>query len=60
MQDILVDSRFRGKHVIVIGGEVFTAKTGEKAAKILAEVRQKYPEETPAVTYIPDADALIL
>jgi len=60
MEKVLGDPRFRGKHVIVVGGKVFTAKTGEKASKILAEVRRKYPKETPAVTYIPDADALIL
>ena len=59
MEKILSDSRFRGKHVIVVAGKVFTAKTGEKASKILAEARRKYPKETPAVTYIPDADALI-
>lgn len=51
---------YKGKHVIVIAGNVFTAKTGEKASKILMEVRRKYPKETPAITYIPKADALIL
>ena len=60
MEKILSNPRFRGKHVIVVAGKVFTAKTGEKASKILAQVRRQYPKETPAVTYIPDADALIL
>ena len=60
MEKALNNPRFRGKHIIVAGGEIFTAKTGKKASKILAEVRQKYPKETPAVTYIPKADALIL
>lgn len=60
MEKILSNPRFRGKHVIiVVAGKVFTAKTGEKASKILAKVRLKYPKETPAVTYIPDADALV-
>ena len=44
MEKVLGDPRFRGKHVIVVGGKVFTAKTGEKASKILAEVRRKYPQ----------------
>ena len=53
-------SSYKGKHVIVAGGKVFTAKTGEGASKILEEIRRKYPKETPAITYIPDADTLIL
>ncbi|MBL7078123.1 hypothetical protein ISS42_00500 [Candidatus Shapirobacteria bacterium] len=52
--------RYRGKHVVVAGGKIFTAKTGEGALKILTRVRKKYPEEIPAVTYIPKADTLIL
>lgn len=60
MKEILNNPRFRGKHVVVVAGKVFTAKTGEKASKILAEVRKKYPKETPAITYIPKADALVL
>lgn len=52
--------RYRGYHVIVIHGKVFKAKTGERASQILKEVRQKYPEDIPAITYIPDVDTLIL
>lgn len=51
---------YKGKHIIMVKGKVFTAKTGEGASKILEEVRRKYPKEIPAITYIPDADALIL
>ena len=60
MREILDNPRFRGKHVVLVAGKVFTAKTGERASRILAEVREKYPKETPAITYIPKADALIL
>lgn len=60
MEMVLNDSSYRGFHVIVVGGKVFKARTGEKASQILAEVRKKYPEEIPAITYIPDADTLIL
>lgn len=54
------DPKYRGYHVIVVAGKVFKAKTGEGASKILDEVRQNYPKEIPAITYIPDADTLIL
>lgn len=54
------DPKYKGKHVIVIAGKVFTAKTGERAAEIIEEVHKKYPKETPEVTYLPRADTLIL
>jgi len=60
MEKVLNDPHYRGYHVIVVAGEVFKAKTGERASKILGEVRQKYPQEIPAITYIPDVDTLIL
>lgn len=60
MLRIMSNPRYRGKHVIRVAGKVFTAKTGEGASKILAEVRKKYPDKTPAITYIPDADSLIV
>jgi len=60
MKQVLASPRYRGKHVIVAKGKIFTAKTGEKASQILSQIRQKYPQVTPEITYIPKADALIL
>lgn len=60
METVLNDPRYRGFHVIVVAGKVFKAKTGERASKILEEIHRKYPREIPAITYIPDADSLIL
>ena len=60
MINVMSDPRYRGKHVIVVAGKVFTARTGNKASKILEEIRHKYPKEIPEITYIPDADTLIL
>lgn len=60
MEMVMSDPQYRGYHLVVIHGKVFKAKTGEKASEILAEVRKKYPKEIPAITYIPDADTLIL
>lgn len=52
--------KYKGKHIIVVKGKVFTAKTGSQANKILDMVEKKYPKEIPAITYIPKADTLIL
>ena len=60
MESVMSDPRYRGYHIIVIGGKVFKTRTGEGASKILDEVRQKYPKEIPEITYIPDTDSLIL
>jgi len=60
MINVMSNPAYKGKHVIVVAGKVFTAKTGEGASKILEEIRRKYPKEIPAITYIPDADTLIL
>jgi len=60
MEMVLNDPRYKGYHVIVAAGKVFKARTGERASVLLDEVRRKYPKEIPAITYIPDADTLIL
>jgi hypothetical protein len=60
MEMVLSNPRYRGYHVIVAAGKLFKAKTGEKASQILESIRKKYPKEIPEITYIPDADTLIL
>ncbi len=60
MDEIFGNPKFRGKHVIVVGREIFVAADGKRAGEILEEVHKKYPKETPAITYIPKADTLIL
>lgn len=60
MMDIFGNPRYRGKHVILIGGKIFTAKTGEGAAEILKKAEKDYPKEIPEVAYLPKAKSLIL
>jgi hypothetical protein len=60
MQQVLNDPKYKGKHVIIMAGQIFMANTGDGASQILARLRKDYPGVTPAVTYIPDADTLIL
>lgn len=60
MGKVMNDPKYRGYHVIVTAGKVFKARTGERASQLLTEARKKYPKEIPAITYIPDADTLIL
>lgn len=60
MSQIMSNPRYRGKHVIVMAGKILTAKTGKEANRLLDKLEKKYPKETPAITYIPNADTLIL
>lgn len=58
--DVFKTTKYRGKHIVLVGGKVFTAKTGEGAAKILREVRERHPKQTPEIAYLPKAQSLIL
>ena len=60
MYKIFGDPKYKGKHVIVVADQIYTARTGKQAQKILEMVNRKYPKETPAINYIPKADTLIL
>ena len=44
MKTVLNDPQYRGYHVIVVAGNVFKAKTGERASQILDDVRKQYPQ----------------
>lgn len=59
MMDIFKNPRYRGKHVILAGGKIYTAKTGDGAADILRKLRQKNPDIIPEVAYLPKAHSLI-
>ncbi|MBI5399239.1 hypothetical protein HZB07_01290 [Candidatus Saganbacteria bacterium] len=54
------NSKYFGKHVIILDGEIYAAKTGNQASKLLEKLMRKNPAETPILTYIPKTDALIL
>ena len=57
---VMSNSKYQGKHVVIIAGKVFTANTGDRAVKIFDEQTKKYPGQIPITTYIPKADTLIL
>lgn len=59
-KNIFANPRYRGKHIIMIAGKVFSARTGRDAAKIFDRVTKKYAKHTPTITYISKEDTLIL
>ena len=60
MPEIFRNPRYRGKHVILVAGKIFTANTGQGASEILEMVRKKYPNQTPEIAYLPKSTSLIL
>lgn len=60
MHDFFGNPRYRGKHVILAGGRVFTARTGDGVSDILKMIREKYPKITPEIAYIPKKQILTL
>ena len=60
MMEIFQNPRYRGKHVILAAGKVYTAKTGDGAAEILRKLRKIKPAVTPEIAYLPKAHSLIL
>lgn len=60
MIDIFKNPRYRGKHVVLAAGKIYTAKTGEGVEKILKKLEKKHPDITPEVAYLPKARSLIL
>lgn len=60
MMEIFNNPRYRGKHVILAAGKVYTAKTGDGAAEILRKLRKESPNVTPEVAYLPKVHSLIL
>ena len=57
---VISNPKYRGRHLVMIAGKVFAAKTGRGAAKIFDRVTKKYINQTPTIAYVPKADTLIL
>jgi len=57
---ILSSPKYKGRHLVILKNEVFSAKTGKEAAGIFKQVIKKYPHEKPTLTYVPKDEALIL
>lgn len=60
LRKLCANPRYRGKHVLVIAGHVYTARTGAEASRLFDRVTHQHPHARPTLAYIPKADALVL
>lgn len=54
------EPRYRGKQIVIIAGKIFAAATESQAVKLFKQLTKTYPKQTPLITYIPQAESLIL
>ncbi len=60
MPEVFKDPKYRGKHVVLVAGKIYTAKTSSEVATILKKTEKQYPEATPEYAYLPKARSLTL
>lgn len=54
------EHEFQGKNVIVLGRQIFPIENGEQATQLLAELRQRYPDQSPLLAYAMGEETYIL
>lgn len=60
MPEVFANPRYRGKHIILAAGKLYTAKTGEGASEILKKIRKLHPDVVPEIAFLPKAKTMIL
>ncbi len=59
MMDVFKNPRYRGKHVVLAAGKIYTAKTGDGAAEILKKLKKIRPNVIPEVAYLPKGNLTV-
>lgn len=59
LRRVAANPRYRGKHLVVVGGKVFVARSAAEAPRLFDRVTRTHRRATPTLVYISKADALI-
>ena len=54
------EAEFKGKHVLVVGDEIYELGDDEEAKRLLDEVRRAHPGKIPLITYVMEEEIYIL
>ena len=54
------EDEFRGKHVLVIGTEIYHIEDGEQATQLLERLRKQHPGKIPLLAYVMREDTYLL
>ena len=60
LRRLAANPRYRGKHLIVVEGKIFVARSAADAPRLFDRVTRTHRGAVPTLLYIPRADALIL
>lgn len=60
MPEIFKNPKYRGRHIILVAGRIYTAKTGDGARELLRKLEKSHPNSIPEVAYFPRARSMIL
>jgi len=52
------EEEFIGKHVLVIGTEIYPFEDGEQAPQLLERLRKQYPGKIPLLAYVMKGEAV--
>lgn len=53
--------KYRGKHVVIVGGKVYTLPHNEgEADELFEKLEKRYPQETPTLLFVPKEESYIL
>lgn len=60
LRRVLASPSYRGKHVVLLGGKVYAARSARELTRIFDRLVKKHPGEMPTLAYVPAAQALVL
>lgn len=52
MDKVFGDRKYLGKHVVVAGDKIFTARSANEVNKLMDRVQKKYPKTTLSVAHV--------
>ncbi len=56
----LSQPRYRGRHIVAIGGKIYSTRTGKQSLDLLEKLERQFPKAIPTLTYVPKSGSLIL
>ena len=60
LKRVLTSPSYRGKHVILLRGRVYTAASGRELTRLFDRLVKEHPGATPTLAYVPTAQTLVL
>jgi hypothetical protein len=60
LRRVLASPTYRGKHVVLLDGKVYAARSARELTRLFDRLVKKHPVETPTLAYVSAAQTLVL